>query len=243
MPMSRAAAQALDDFRIGSGAEIEALLGRLEAERTLVTLSSPDGHSFTTLLWNLDVPRRQLAFHAEGGGDTIAALLTSDEVVAVAYLDRIKLQFEVEGLMLVRGQRMDTLTARLPDEVFRFQRRSAYRVQPLSSQVPVAVFRHPAMPDMTLQLRVLDVSLSGAALHLPDDVPAIAPGVRINQCLLKLDADTHISTDLLIHHHTPLVPEGHGQRLGCELVGMQGQDRALQNYIHQTQKRRVVLAR
>ena len=77
MPMSRAAAQALDDFRIGSGAEIEALLGRLEAERTLVTLSSPDGHSFTTLLWNLDVPRRQLAFHAEGGGDTIAALLTS----------------------------------------------------------------------------------------------------------------------------------------------------------------------
>lgn len=242
MPMSLSASNALDDYRISATSEIEDLLRRMEAERALITLSGPDGVSYTTLLWGIDSPRGLISFSADGADSALQTLLESDELQAVAYLDRIKVQFELEGLVHVRGGRIDVLNARLPREVFRFQRRSAFRVQPFANPGPVAEFRHPAMPDMKVALRVLDVSLSGVALFLPENVPAIDAGVRVNQCSLKLDAETQLDVSLLIHHVTALQPEARGSRLGCEFASLDGQDRSLQHYINQTQKRRIVLA-
>lgn len=240
MPTSRAAQESLDDYRIASSVEIQALLEQVQAQRALVTLSSPDGASYTTLLCGIDPRLGVISFSGDGGDDAMQALLESYEIVAVVYLDRIKVQFDIDGLVHVRGQ-SEALNARMPQVVFRFQRRSAFRVQPLSSHGPVAEFRHPAMPDMRLSLRVLDVSLSGVALFLPEDVPPIAPGVRIGQCLIRLDADTELDAGLVIHHVTANHPDTRGARLGCELTQLQGSDRSLQHYIHQTQKRRSAL--
>ena len=242
MPTSPPSSHDLDDYRIGAASEIEDLLRRMESERTLITISGPDGASYTTLLWGIDSPRGLISFSADGTDAALASLLECDELQAAAYLDRIKVQFDLEGLVHVRGGRIDVLNARLPREVFRFQRRSAFRVQPFNSPGPVAQFRHPAMPDMKVALRILDVSLSGVALFLPDNVPAIDAGVRLNQCTLKLDAETELEVALLIHHVTALQPEARGWRLGCEFASLDGQDRSLQHYINQTQKRRIVLA-
>ena len=237
MPMSRTASADLDDYRIASPSEILALMHRLESERSLVTLSGPDGSSYTTLVWGVDTSRGTLTFSADNTDPQLKALLGGDEVQAVAYLDRIKVQFDLDGLVQVHGGQVHSLNAHLPREVFRFQRRSAFRVQP---------FGNPAMPDMKVALRVLDVSLSGVALLLPENVPAIAADLRINHCTLRLDAETELDVAILIHHITPLQPEGKGpgkgSRLGCELLGLNGQDRSLQHYINQTQKRRIVLA-
>ena len=222
------------------------MLQRMEAERCLITLGTPDGLTFTTLLWGIDAPRGVLSFSGDSTDTSLRSLLESDEIVAVAYLDRIKVQFDLDGLVQVHGGQVHSLNAYLPREVFRFQRRSAFRVQPFGNPGPVAEFRHPAMPDMKVALRVLDVSLSGVALLLPENVPAIAAGLRINHCTLRLDAETELDVAILIHHITPLQPEGKGpgkgSRLGCELLGLNGQDRSLQHYINQTQKRRIVLA-
>jgi len=67
--------------------------------------------------------------------------------------------------------------AELPREVFRFQRRNSFRVRTLPRSSPTMVLRHPGIPDMTLALRVLDVSTGGCALFLPNDVPPLSPGV------------------------------------------------------------------
>lgn len=240
MPTSRAAQESLDDYRITSGIDILALLEQVQTQRALVTLTNTDGVSYTTLLCGIDPRLGVVSFGADGGDDAMQAVLTSDEVVAVVYLDRIKVQFDIEGLVHVRGP-SEALNARLPQVAYRFQRRSAFRVQPLSSQGPVAEFRHPAMPDMRLSLRVLDVSLSGVALFLPENVPAMPTGVRIGQCTVRLDADTVLDVGLIIHHITPIHHEARGVRLGCELTQLHGHDRSLQHYIHQTQKRRSAL--
>jgi c-di-GMP-binding flagellar brake protein YcgR len=127
--------------------------------------------------------------------------------------------------------------------MFRFQRRSGFRVQPLLRTMPVAKLRHPMIPDMQLSLRVLDVSIGGCALFLPNDVPALDPGVLMNGVTIDLDADTRVATGLRLQHVTSLNPESGGVRLGCEMVnpGSQGL-RSLQIYIDQTQKRRRLLA-
>ena len=70
--------------------------------------------------------------------------------------------------MHVHGGHHSALNAQFPKEVFRFQRRDAFRVKPFSSHSPQAQFRHPSMPDMALTLRILDVSLGGMALFLPE---------------------------------------------------------------------------
>lgn len=242
MPGSRAASAALDDYRITSQVEIQALLQQLLDTRALVTLSGPHGDSYTTLMWSADPARHTICFSAEDGAPQLGALLESDEIMAVAYLDSIKVQFDLNGVVQVHGGQHHALNAQYPAVVYRFQRRSAFRVQPLVTKSPVARLRHPAMPDMQLALRVLDVSLGGVALFLPDDVPMIAAGVKIGQCHLDLDDDTHLDVALVIHHVTAIHPESHGARLGCELVDLDWSDRTLQHYINQTQKRRLALA-
>lgn len=243
MPHTKGSHVNLDDYRITSSVEIQALLKQLLDTNTLVTLSGPQGNSHTTMLWAVDPARGVVCFSAEADDPTLAPLLESDEVEAVAYLDSIKVQFDIEGLVHVHGGRNSALNAQYPTEVFRFQRRDAFRVKPFSSHSPQAQMRHPGLPDMVLNLRILDVSLGGMALFLPETVPMLDAGSKIGRCVIDLDGDTRIEAGVKIHHVTVLHPEFHGARLGCEFFGMDGATmRTLQSYINQTQKRRSALS-
>jgi c-di-GMP-binding flagellar brake protein YcgR len=232
---------ALDDYRISNPVEILALLQQLLDSNALITLSAPNGSCYTTLLRSVDARRGLICLSASAHDAPLQSLLSGDEVLVVAYLNSIKVQFDLVGAVLVSGAHDQAINAQMPTELFRFQRRSAFRVRPLNSRVPVAQFPHPSMPDMTLSLRVLDISLSGLALFLPANVPPIAAGVRIGQCLLKLDDDTQVHMGLLIQHVTDINPDAQGARLGCELLSLDRADRSLQDYINQTQKRRLAL--
>jgi c-di-GMP-binding flagellar brake protein YcgR len=106
----------------------------------------------------------------------------------------------------------------------------------------VAHLRHPGIPDMALALSIADISLGGVALTLAADVPMLPAGVLISGCTLELDADTQLDVDLMIHHVTVLNADTGQAKLGCEIVDLDGTDeRALQHYINQTQKRRNAL--
>jgi len=230
----------LDEYRISSPVEIQAILKQLCEGGSFVTLTAPGGVSYTTLMWTADPQRGHVSFSADPSDPQVPALLESGEAVAAGYLDSIKVQFDLAGLVLVRGGANGAaLNAQYPRELFRFQRRSCFRVKPLHTHTPAAKLRHPAIPDMPLELRVIDISLTGLALFLPQDVPAIEAGVKIGRCLVDLDADTQLDIGLHVHHITALNPSSKGVRLGCEMTGLDGASmRALQRYIDYTQKRR-----
>jgi c-di-GMP-binding flagellar brake protein YcgR len=233
----------MDEYRITSAVEVDDLLQRLLNANALMTLSGPGGTSYTTMLWSVDSTRGIVCFSAETGDPRLQALLDTEEVVAVGYLNSIKVQFDLEGLVQVHGGGTAALNAQYPRVVYRFQRRSSFRVKPLVSSCPVARLHHPALPDMQLDLRVMDLSLGGVALFLPHNVPMVAAGVKIGQCFLDLDSDTRLEMGLIIHHVSVINPESQGARLGCELINVNGAtERALQQYIDQTQKRRSALS-
>lgn len=236
----RASRSALDDYRITSTIEIFDLLRQIESSRALVTLSSPKGHSYTTLIWQIEPERGLIGFSGESNHDGLRALLESDEVTAVAYLDSIKLQFDLEGLVLVHGDH-HIINARYPRELYRFQRRTSFRVKPAVSALPTAHFVHPLQPQTNLALRVLDVSLGGMALFLTEDAPAIPDGTRVPSCSLRLDDDTWLDVSFIMRHASPIHPETRGARLGCEFVSLNQAERDLQFYIYQTQKRQLAL--
>lgn len=245
MPLESLSAQhgGLDEFRITAPREILAMLKQFQDGNVLLNLNGSNGAMLSTTLWSLDPTRGQLSFSADAHAPVTQQLVECDEAVAVGYLDSIKVQFDVQGLVLVRGVGGSAISARLPRELFRFQRRNSFRVRPLLRSSPVARVRHPAIAEMQLALRVIDVSIGGCALFLPDDVPAMQPGMVMNQVQIDLDADTRVMANLRLQHVSVLNAEARGARLGCEFVqlGADG-ERTMQRFIDQTQKRRRLMS-
>jgi c-di-GMP-binding flagellar brake protein YcgR len=234
----------LQDFSITSQAEILSVLKTLIDGNVIVNLNGSDGASYTTTLWSIDAERGVVSFSADSHSSQVQQLVEAEEAVAVAYLDSIKLQFDVTGLMTVHAGKSSAMSCALPRVIYRFQRRSGYRVQPLLRNTPVAKVRHPMIPDMALALRVLDVSIGGLALFLPDDVPALQPGVVLNGVQIELDMDTRVHTSLRLQHVTSLNHDARGVRLGCEIVNPTPDAlRLLERYISQTQRKQRVLKR
>jgi c-di-GMP-binding flagellar brake protein YcgR len=239
-----ASAEALGDFRITSPREILAMLRMLQDSGVTLNLSAANGAAVTATLWTLDPARGAISLSAEADNPQLQSLVDCDEAVVVGYLDSVKLQFDVQNLLLLRGPKGSALSCAFPREMFRFQRRSSYRVRPLLRSSPMAQFRHPMIGDMQLSLRILDMSLTGCALFLPDDIPPLEPGILINDVLIVLDLDTRFHAALRLHHVTGINPESKGVRLGCEVVNLASDaERALQRYIDQNQKRRRLMTR
>ena len=130
-------------FRVERPSERVALLKQLRDSTSPVLLSAPTGGAMTTTLWTVDEHRGQLSFSANSEPPQLPAIVASNEVVAIAYLDSVKLQFDLHGLVLVKGGRTSALQCLLPQELYRFQRRNGYRVRTLERQAPSAHLRHP----------------------------------------------------------------------------------------------------
>lgn len=233
----------LDEFRVTAPREIQTLLKRLIDGAILLNLTAADDTVFTSAIWTIDSSRGTIGFNADPKDPAVHAILASRGVTVVGYLDNVKLQFEIENLMLVHGSRASVLSCQQPRQMYRFQRRNAFRVRPLIRSSPTARFRHPDILDMEMALRVIDVSVGGCALFLPADAPAMNPGVLLPEVRVELDPDTRFEASMRLQHVTAINPDTHGVRCGLEFKRI-GNDamRTLQRYIDLTQKRGKLMA-
>lgn len=242
-PVPRTGADPNAAFRISETREVLMLMRELHDSTTPIQISSPSGAGLDTVLWSVDSTTGRISLRAEADDPRLPALIAGDEATAVAYLDAVKLQFELEDLVLVRSINSCALQARLPTTVYRLQRRQAFRVRTPERGAPQALLRHPSLPDMQLSLRVLDLSIGGCSLLQPDDVPPLEVGSLIHGVRLELDPVTRLAATLQLQHVTSIQPQSQGLRLGCELQGLSpDSERTLQRYIDQTQKRRRLLS-
>ncbi len=230
------------DFRVFDPKEIAHLLEQLRDSNVPVILTSPDGTAYTTVLTTCDANTGHVCFSADEQHGQPARLVNAEDVAAVAYLDSIKVQFEVPRMVLVRSTHECALQTGWPRTLYRFQRRSSFRVKTLDRTSPAASFRHPSIPDMLLSLRIIDVSIGGCSLLQPADTPPLQPGTRIPNVHVDLDADTRFTAGIQLHHVSSL-HESEAHRVGCEWLQLGGSaERTLQRYIDGTQKRRRMLA-
>jgi flagellar brake protein len=235
----RATPSGLDEFRITTAREIGAMLKLLVDGSVQLALSTSTGSVVSATLWSADQARGTIGLCVDPDDPALQALLDCQEAVIVAYLDSVKLQFDAAQPVLVRGARSSVLSCGWPREMFRFQRRSAFRVRPLLRSAPMARFRHDSgAGEHEFALRLLDVSIGGCALFLPDEMPVIQPGTLLSPVQIDLDADSRLHADLRLQHLTAINAEAHGVRLGCEFVRADATvQRTLQRFIDLTQKR------
>jgi c-di-GMP-binding flagellar brake protein YcgR len=232
-------------FRVGHPQERLRLLKDLRDGNVPVLLNGPEGSAISASVWTIDSAQERLNFSTEAQAPGLARLVEADEAVAVAYLQSVKLQFELHGFVLVRGPHGCTLQSRMPRDIYRFQRRNAFRVRPSGRHAPRARLRHPALPDMLLTLRVLDLSSGGCALWLPHDVPPLQAGTQFAGIEVILNEEARFSAGLTLQHVSALgsSDEGQGVRLGCEWLTLApGAARVLQRWIDRSQQRHRLLS-
>jgi c-di-GMP-binding flagellar brake protein YcgR len=225
-------------LRITDVSELGDLLDQLIDHHLPVTLATPDGQSYTTRLVGCEPQARRICFAASSRDMRLRGLIDANEALAVAYLDQVRLQFDLHGLMLVHGAKESVLQAEWPLAMLRFQRRDSYRVRPLDHRMPAANLIHPSGACDHLSLRIIDLSLGGLALQLPADKAPIEPGMTLDPVEIELDALTCLDVALRVVHVSVLDGGRLGTRLGCEWSRLGGAaTRALQRHVESTQRR------
>lgn len=231
------------EFRVAAPAEVLGLLRQLRDSSVPINLSPPGGGApYCTTLWALDTAAGRISFSAS---DTVAGLeelLQQGQAVAVAYLDNVKVQFDIQRLTLVRGVRASALMCPAPTALYRFQRREHFRVRTDPRHSSRGLGRHPARPELSVALRVLDVSVGGCGLLVPPEAPPIRAGSAMQQVRFELDSEARFVASLVVRHVSE-IRGGGGVRLGCqwEQIDTAGR-RALQRYIEMMQRRRRLLS-
>lgn len=227
-------------YMVRAKTEITALLRQLVEAEAPITLSSRSGVSLVTALWTEDEAGGVIVFSADPSKPEVQALLLGDEIEAVTYLDNVKLQFEVDDLVLVHGRHASAFNARYPRQIYRFQKRDSYRVQPLSHTRPTLRWTSEDDPGRSVQLRVLDISHGGIAILWDAPMACPALGTVVGPVQLSVDAGTQVRCAVKVVHVGQRSEQG--VRLGCEVFDVAPEEaRALQRYIDQTQRRQRML--
>ena len=239
MPLESLAAThgGLHEFRKTSSVEIRATLNRFCEGNLALVLNASDGSDWTVKPWIIDATRGALSMMFEG--DTADArlqrVLESNQVIAVGLIDNVKIQFDVQGLVLVHSGNSSALRCSMPREILRFQRRDSFRVRPPVRSAPAARITNSALPSL---LRILDVSMGGCALFMPGEASTVTAGTVLRGVQLDLEVNVRVQTDLRIQHVSQLNAGATGVKLGCQFINASSASlRGLQDYIAQTQKR------
>lgn len=227
----------LGEFRMTSAVEIRAMLGRVCSAGIVLSLNAGEGTSWEVKPWAIDSARSaiSMAFDGDTADPLLQRVLESTLVIAVGVIDDVKIQFDVQGLVLVQGTSSAALRCAVPRELYRFQRRENFRVRPPVRNAPAARLTHPGLPAL---LRIIDVSAGGCALFLPEGAPPVDAGTLIHGVILDLEVNVRVQTDLRIQHISTLSAATNGMKIGCQFVNPNNSSlRNLQHYIAQTQKR------
>jgi c-di-GMP-binding flagellar brake protein YcgR len=226
----------LSAWRIADPRERLSALRELRDKGAVVHLCGDGGARVMGTLHAVDKDRGRLTFTGDATADGWRAIDGRARVDALAFPGSARLQMDLPHPQVIGEGPELRLDTGMPTAIYRIQRRHAFRVRTLERESPSAYFRHPEAPHPMLTLRVLDLSVGGCALRVPiGTVATFARGMRLPGVSFTLDPQTAFACEVVVHHvnPTPL-----GQRLGCEMLGLDGSiERQLQRCVDQMQKR------
>jgi len=116
-------------------------------------------------------------------------------------------------------------------------------VRPVGRTQPHALLSHPDLARRQIDLRIVDISHTGVALMLNEELDLFRSGQLLPEAIIELDATTRLHVTLRVMHVSKvgLEPTQY-RRIGCELVDLSaGAHKDLQRYLDHTQKRHRLL--
>lgn len=241
---SLATPQDLEDaerYMLHDPREIARVLQSLADAGALISASIvPGGLPCPTAL--LDVDRDGNVLIDGNHQETVNQRIASAHYLAcVSQLDRVRIQFRLQGLVRVDNDGRVAFAAAAPESLLKLQRRELYRLQLVPG--PVVTVELPATGelDAPLQVRVLDLSGGGLALSVRDDDRSrFASRRRLEGCQLRLPDTGPLAVDLEVCHlsqHEPLA--GGTLRAGCRFLSLSPHaEKQILQYIFRVERQR-----
>ncbi|WP_372013525.1 flagellar brake protein [Pseudoxanthomonas sp. 10H] len=200
----------------------------------------PGGLPCPTALLDVDADGNVLVDgnHLESVNQRIA---TAHHLTCVSQLDRVRIQFRLQGLERVDNDGRTAFSAPAPESLLKLQRRELYRLQLVPG--PTVTVQLPAAEDaaQALQLRVLDLSGGGLALAVrEEDEGRFASRRVLEGALLKLPDLAPLPVRLEVAHVCRREPlAGAALRVGCRFVGLSAQaEKQVLQYIFRVERQR-----
>jgi c-di-GMP-binding flagellar brake protein YcgR len=147
--------------------------------------------------------------------------LQASRLVYLTNVERIKVQFSLNGLTKIQHEGRPAFFSPLPEMLLRLQRREYFRVgtpiaDPVKCDIPI---RREDGSGMVLQVPLVDISAGGVGLNVATEQMAFFEPDRVLEgCLLFLQDGTQISMALVVRNAFEVTTRSGLQytRVGCE---------------------------
>ena len=162
--------------------------------------------------------------------------LAAERLFCVTQLDKVKIQFILDGLRQATVDGRPVFHAALPDSILRLQRREYYRMKTSLTQPIKCRLRFPGADGKPIPLEavIADISCGGVCLTgLPIDLP-LSVGMEIPDCGLQLPEVGAISSKLRLCNlaETSNRLGVRSWRAGCAFIDLPGpMSNLIQRYI------------
>lgn len=205
------------ECRIASARQIRVLLRNISENGSKAALyyNNAEGMIMTSLLEVSDE-----GFWVEQGVDVQKNRhIAGNRVTLVSSVDKVKIQFSVDGVRAVTYQGCPTFYLPLPAHLYRLQRRGSYRIAvPSSEQLRCVV---PGQARNWVELPIIDISAGGMRLSWEGENIEFVQGQTYASCQIKLPEVGKIVVTLLVKNVIS-TSQKQGQTMRC--VGCEFKD-------------------
>ena len=233
-----------EKYLVRNGHEIRRILQALIERRALVSgCAMPRNHTFPTSIVEVLDDEDAVLIDGSASEAINRSIEDASHVTCVSRLDRIHVQFRLQGLVRQRHEGQVAFRADLPETLLRLQRREYYRLQvPVTQPLECAIPQHHPDGETTYErYRVLDISGGGIALAVQAENPTLRPYREFPDCLLHLPDSGPLSVRLMVKSlHSQLNQNGtESWRAGCQFTDLpRGADALIQRYIFRLERQR-----
>jgi len=219
-------------LRVEAPREIAALLATIVERGVLVSVTF-GRDVVNTVLLGVDSATGTLVFDAGQDAAANARLATARRLAFDTSLERIRIRFDAGGATPCMWQDAPAFACAVPSSLVRLQRRDYFRAHvPLARNLRCAVRvgdAQEARAARPIDLRILDVSVTGVGLTDAPSGFAPAPGTRLSGARLILPAGV-LDVDLEVMYCREAPHGGSGPapvRIGCRFVDLAPRGQAL----------------
>jgi len=171
--------------------------------------------------------------------------LKAEKLLCTASLDKVKIQFSLDGVQSVQQGGRAAFAARLPKSLLRLQRREYFRLETPQGNPILCQFNLPkgdGSAATNLSLPLLDISGGGVGLMAPLECESLLPvGMRLENCRMDIPDEGVVQTNLEIRNafHIHMRNGTQHLRVGCEYVDLPGNRLSMiQRYITRVERER-----
>ncbi len=238
-------ADAYSKYMLYSRTEILYILRSMMKKNCMATVYFDHGRFFfLTALLHVDDKTDTVIVDRGSDNEVNQRALKADRLLCTANLDKVKIQFSLDGVKFVQHNGDTAFAAKLPKTMLRLQRREYFRLDtpqgtPIICQIKA---RRDDGSTLDINLPLVDISGGGVGLTASTDAEHLFPvGKTFQGCRLDIPEEGVIQVDLVVRNafHITMRNGTHHLRIGCEYVNLPGNRLSMiQRYITRIERER-----